>query len=98
MEQFTFERLEKMVGEKLTVALDNNQTVEVEISDVQRTATHGKLWEAFALYLDCGELEGGLAQGTYPFSHEKLGEVALFVSPNSASELEVIFSRRVEQP
>ncbi|WP_330960635.1 DUF6916 family protein [Photobacterium sp. 53610] len=97
MEQFTFERLEKMVGEKISVALDDKTTRNIEITGVQRTNTQNKAWDSFALYLNCGDLEGGIAQGTYLFSHQKLGEAALFVSPNSEKELEVIFSRKAVQ-
>ncbi|MBV7261751.1 hypothetical protein Q4491_07350 [Photobacterium sp. 2_MG-2023] len=95
MEQFTFEKLEKLVGDKMSMTLDKGASCEVEITGVKRTGTHSNTWESFALYLDCSGLNGAVEQGTYLFGHESLGEAPLFVSPNSAKELEVIFSRKV---
>jgi len=95
MEQFTFERLEKLVGDKMSMSLDDGTSVDVEITGVTRTGTHSKTWESFALYLDSSGLNGAVEQGTYLFGHDSLGEASLFVSPNSEKELEVIFSRKV---
>ncbi|WP_311567947.1 DUF6916 family protein [Photobacterium arenosum] len=98
MEQFTFERLENLVGDKMSMSLDDGTSVDVEITGVTRTGTHSNVWESFALYLNSGGLNRAVEQGTYLFGHESLGETALFVSPNSEKELEVIISRKVTQP
>ncbi|MGB7997258.1 MAG: hypothetical protein WCF45_14165 [Photobacterium halotolerans] len=95
MEQFTFEQLEKLVGDSMSMTLDEGTSCAVEITGVKRTGTHSKVWESFALYLDCTALNGAVEQGTYLFGHHSLGEASLFVSPNSAKELEVIFSRKI---
>ncbi|MEI8595196.1 DUF6916 family protein [Photobacterium sp. Hal280] len=95
MEQFTFEQLEKLVGDKMSMMLDEGASVDVEITGVKRTGTHSKTWESFALYLDSSGLNGAVEQGTYLFGHDSLGEASLFVSPNSEKELEVIFSRKI---
>ncbi|MFC3031615.1 DUF6916 family protein [Pseudoalteromonas fenneropenaei] len=95
MEKYTFETLSTLLGQTLQTKVDGID-IEVEISDVARTATHGEKWDAFALYLKHQNDDVVFNQGTYEFSHPDLGTTQLFVSPNSHEELEIIFSRRIQ--
>ncbi len=95
MEKFNLENLRGLEGAKVTLASEY-ASQQATIKGVQEFKANGAQWEAFTLTLEVPKNdELALYQGTYKISHEQFGELALFASPNTDTELEFVMTRKL---
>jgi hypothetical protein len=98
MEKFNLSTLSNMVGEAVTVVdPDISATFEAKVDIIRESPMNGDEWEAFAVVMSVQPDACELRQGNYKLSHEKFGDIELFCSPNSASEMEFVISRKKSQ-
>jgi len=95
MENYNFENLSQLVGEQMTIRDDGGNEAALIIAEVNKGIIDSDEWQSFSVIYK-GEENLSVPQGTYSFSHEKIGEVSLFMTPNSATEYETIVTKRRE--
>jgi hypothetical protein len=95
MSKFNVEVLSGLKGELVDVSVSGaNAPFKAEITDVSEAPINGKKWESFVVTMNIpSALKVTLEQGDYDVSHEAFGELSLFSSPNSATELEFVICR-----
>lgn len=96
MENYNFDNLSQLIGEKVTIRDDEGNEAQLIIAEVNIGALNCDEWHSFSV-IYTGEENLSVPQGTYSFSHEKIGDVSLFITPNSATEYETIVSQKYEQ-
>lgn len=94
MEKFTFDNLQQIVGERISVyRIENDDKLtELTLDKVQRSATHGELFDAFSVSLS-GSEEQHCPQGNYRFKHDSFGSKELFLVPHAMTEYQINISR-----
>jgi len=93
MDNYNYNSLSSLVGDKVKLQDDQGNMAELSISEVVKGKLDGEEWEAFSVIYQ-GEQGLSIPQGTYQFSHEKFGEQQLFLSPNSETEYETVVTRK----
>lgn len=93
MENYTYNSLSGLVGDKVQLQDGQGNVAELSIFEVIKGRLDGEEWEAFSVIYQ-GERGMSIPQGTYQFSHEKFGEHQLFLSPNSETEYETVVTRK----
>lgn len=95
MSKFNFPTLSKMKGEMIDVTLTGtDHNFEAELTDVFEARINGERWESFIVTMAISNaLDVPLEQGHYHIEHENFGELTLFSSPNSPTELEFVICR-----
>ncbi|MCW8878901.1 MAG: hypothetical protein OQJ89_14590 [Kangiellaceae bacterium] len=96
MENFNYQTLKSMQGEKLTLQNTDDSQIELTIDEISASQAHDEKREAFSVLL-IGNKEQPIAQGTYQVKHDNFGEVSLFMSPNSETEYEIIINRELKE-
>ncbi|MEJ2043076.1 MAG: hypothetical protein P8X74_08770 [Reinekea sp.] len=96
MDKFNLSTLNGMVGETVSVVDSDNpkEKFEAKVEKIRESPMNGDEWEAFAVMMKVDENECVLKQGNYHLSHEKFGDVELFCSPNDASTMEFVISKK----
>ena len=98
MENFKLDTLKDMIGESIKITDETSQTeIETTIKKVLPSPMNGEEWEAFSTLMQAEAGSPCLSQGTYRISNSKLGEGAMFISPNSPTEYEIIVTRKNNQ-
>lgn len=97
MEEYNYDSLSKIVGEKVSVSDEQGNEVFLTLSHIHKNAIDGEKWEAFSAVYD-GEEEFRIAQGNYTFKHKCFGEKMLFLTPNSTTEYETVITRERKIP
>jgi len=93
MELYNYDILSQLVGEDVLLKDGQDQIVVLEVAEVNKGKLDGDEWEAFSVILN-GKKEYSLPQGIFTLSHEKFGDVSLFLSPNSETEYETVVTRK----
>lgn len=95
MDSFNYETLKSIESQKLK-ATNKHSGVEFECSVdcVEPGVLDGEQWEAFSVCFINHDKDKALQDGHYLFSHQAFGDVELYGSLNSATELEVIVTRK----
>ncbi|RHW77995.1 DUF6916 family protein [Colwellia sp. RSH04] len=93
MENYSFTVLSQLIGEPITIRDNAENEAQLIIAEVNKGTIDGDEWQSFSVIYN-GEENLSVPQGTYLFSHEKIGEVSLFITPNSATEYETIVSQK----
>lgn len=92
MQFYTFENLNSLRGQTLTLTDAQGNQAMLVIDHVAQGKLQATGWDAFALHL-CGPEHLHVPQGCYLVEHPKLGAETLFISPKSAVQYEIIFSK-----
>lgn len=87
------EEIDSLVNENLILIDPEGTQVELKVVEVESTILNGDEWDSFHVILE-GTEAFHVPQGTYKFAHEKLGEIDMFMSPNSQTEYEIVVSRK----
>ena len=93
MDTLKREDFDGLVNESLTLTDPEGTQVELKVVEVESTILNGDEWDSFNVTLE-GTEAFHVPQGTYTFSHEKFGEIDMFMSPNSQTEYEIVVSRK----
>lgn len=93
MQSYSYESLNSLLGQKLTLTDDQGHQVMLVIDKVEKSKLDSMEWEAFSACL-VGDASFHVPQGTYQLKHPGLGEEAFFLSPKSAVEYELVINRR----
>ena len=93
MEQFNFQNLTGLKDQKVTVKVSDDIQCELTIKEIVKNSLDGDEWESFSVFLT-GDDSFHLDQGTYTLSNDQFGEQALFLSPKSALEYEIVVNRQ----
>ena len=92
MQFYSFENLNSLRGQALTLTDSQGNQVALVIENVAQSKLNGVEWDAFALYLQ-GPDHLQVPQGCYLVEHPELGAETLFISPKSAVQYEIIFNK-----
>lgn len=95
MSNFNLVTLSKLIGELIDVSVANaNTPFKAKVIEVKEAPLNGKRWESFIVYVTLHKKpEMELEQGLFDVNHEKFGDIQLFASPKSATELEFVVCR-----
>ncbi len=88
-------RLLLTLNQSLTLIDPEGTQVALEIVEVASTTLNGDDWDSFYVTLR-GTDTFHVPQGSYTFAHEKIGEIDMFMSPNSQTEYEIVVTRKRE--
>jgi hypothetical protein len=75
----THEEFSKNANSKFQVQIDENTTVELELTDISEIKLHPRQEEFTIVFR--GPLDGFLGQGARNFKHDQMGEFELFIVP-----------------
>ena len=75
----THEEFSKNANSKFQVPIDENTTVELELTDISEIKLHPRQEEFTIVFR--GPLDGFLGQGARNFKHDRMGEFELFIVP-----------------
>ncbi|MBU2871893.1 hypothetical protein [Colwellia sp. E2M01] len=95
MEKYNYINLSQSIGENMLIKDDAGNRVELVIAEVNKGVLDGEEWDSFSVIYSAAP-GVTIPQGTYTFCHEKIGEVSLFTTPNSATEYETVVTRKRE--
>lgn len=96
MDKFTYSNLSPLVGQSISIIDEGDKSSELTIASIDTGHAHGDKCEDFSLILN-GSADAQFEQGTYSFKHDNFGVVPLFMSPNSATEYEIIINCKKEE-
>lgn len=90
MENFNTSILNRLLGKEFTLeSAANEKPLSAKLSQVEGARCHGDEWEAFTAIFVLNEGQESLvAEGEYIIKNSEIGEVTLFGSPNSSTEIE----------
>lgn len=90
MDVWRLEKFQTLVGQTVELSdLEASSKCDVTITEVVESNSLGEGWESFSVVMNT---EADIEQGTFVLSHTELGSTTLFITANSASELESIFN------
>lgn len=95
MEKFTYNNLSPLIGQSVAIVDNDNNSSELTVASIEAGHAHGDDCEHFSLILN-GDAESQFEQGNYSFTHDAFGTISLFMSPNSATEYEIIINCKTE--
>ncbi|MCO7227299.1 hypothetical protein [Pleionea sp. CnH1-48] len=95
MDKFNYKNLCSIKGNVVSLMDEHNNTVELTVAEVNAAKEHDKDKECFSVLLT-GQPSYLLSQGTYNVKHDVIGDVPVFISPNSETEYEIIINRQVQ--
>ena len=75
----THEEFSKNANSKFQVQINENTTVELELTDISEIKLHPRQEEFTIVFR--GPLDGFLGQGARNFKHDQMGEFELFIVP-----------------
>ena len=75
----THEEFSKNANSKFQVQIDENTTVELDLTDISEIKLHPRQEEFTIVFR--GPLDGFLGQGARNFKHDQMGEFELFIVP-----------------
>ena len=75
----THEEFSKNANSKFQVQVNENTTVELELTDISEIKLHPRQEEFTIVFR--GPLDGFLGQGARNFKHDQMGEFELFIVP-----------------
>ncbi|MEC8907908.1 MAG: hypothetical protein C9355_00600 [Thalassolituus maritimus] len=93
MEAITYDSMESLLGQQVTLSDQADNSVRLTISEVERTALDGDDWEAFAVSLE-GQDDFRVPQGMYRLTHEAIGSGELFITAHGPTEYQAVISRK----
>jgi len=93
MEKYNYTNLSQSIGESMLLRDDAGKEVVLVIAEVNKGVLDSEEWDAFSVIYNA-KASVSIPQGIYTFCHEKIGEVCLFTTPNSATEYETIVTRK----
>ena len=93
MDQFSRDSLLDLISQKILLTDGDGNRVDLTVKEVVPGKLDGDEWDSFSVRLE-GDESFHVPQGSYQLSHERIGSHTLFMSPNSATEYEIIVNRK----
>ena len=99
LDELRYETVHPLIGSAFRITVPERGDIGLKIIDVckvmERVKSPRLKREPFSIYL-LGPSDVRFSQGTYPFSHDELGELEMFIVPlgpkNGGNQYEVIFT------
>ena len=89
LKNFRLTDLRSLIDSHFSIETSNGDSFTATLSEVSESSASGNDWETFSAIFSLGEQENIiLSEADYKIKHDKIGEVLLFGSPNSETELE----------
>lgn len=92
IEDFNFQNIKAIKGELLLVEDTQGNSLSVTVRGVRKGSAHSGDYESFTTHLVDNEPQR-IPQGSYNFSHSRIGQHFLFCTATSATDYEIVINR-----